>query len=325
MPLTGGIMKALDDQTTETLHLYVVPENELPRKPDYPSLFTAAIAFLCILAIIGISVFATSPAGQEVSFTLTVPGFRLAPVSKTIKATAIATGKGHTPATTATGIITFYNGAIYTQIIPTNTVLKGSDGVSVITDQEAVIPPAAQTVPPTYGHVSVLAHALMAGAAGNIQAGDINMACCVTSVIAQNPYTFTGGRDARDFTYLTAQDVKNTITPLLPTLQTSTLSILPNPQLNPHCSTVNHASPGVGKETAHATITLIETCSADSYSVQSVAHAITTYSRRFGKGTLSKVQFFIVDVAERKGVSIMLYVAGRWNPFVARTFPTTGK
>ena len=87
----------------------------------------------------------------------------------------------------------------------------------------------------------------------------------------------------------------------------------------------HNASPSVGKETASATLTLTETCSAASYSVQSVTHAITTYSRRFGKGMLSKVQFFIVDVAERKGVSITLYVVAHWNPFVARSFPSIGK
>lgn len=309
-----------DDQTIETLHLYVVPENELPRRPDYRSIFMAAAALCCILAIIGISVLSAAPAGQEVSFTLSIPGFHLAPVSKAVKTTVIATGKGHTPAATAAGIITFYNGQTYTQIIPASTILKGADGVSVITEQQAIIPPAAQTTPPTYGHASVSAHALIAGAGGNIQAGDINMPCCVTSVIVQNPYAFANGRNARDFTYLTSQDVTNTITPLLPTLQASTLSLLPHPQLNPHCSPVTHASPHVGEETASATLTLIETCSAFSYSVQTVIHAITTYSRRFGKGTLNKVQFSLVDVAERKGVEIMLYVTGRWNPFVMRRY-----
>jgi hypothetical protein len=317
-------MQILDEEPKEIIHLYVVNEDELPRKPDYPSLFIAAIASLCLLAIIGISVFSAAPE-QEVSFTVSIPGFHLAPVSKTLKTTVIATGRGHTQAIYAVGIITFYNGAIYTQIIPTGTILKGSDGVSVITEQQAIIPPAAQTTPPTYGHTNVSAHALIAGASDNIQAGDINMACCVTSVIAQNPYAFTGGRNARDFTYLTSQDVNNTATPLLPALQTQALSLLPNPRLNPRCSPVTHASPNVGKETVSATLTLIETCSADSYSVSSVSHAITIYSRRFGKGILSKVQFFIVDVTEGKGVSIMLYVVAHWNPSIAHTFPTTGK
>src|SRR5258706_5267156 len=205
----------------ETLHLYVIPEDELPRKPDYPSIIGAIFALLCILAILGISVFSAAPADHEVSFTLTIPGFHLVPIAKTINVAVPTTGKGHTPATTAGGIITFYNGAIYSQIIPVGTILKGSDGISVITAQQAVIPPAAQTTPPTYGHTNVLAQATIAGEGGNIVAGDINMACCASSLIAPNPPSLTGGTNARDFTFLTSQDMSKTISPLLPTLQSS--------------------------------------------------------------------------------------------------------
>jgi Baseplate J-like protein len=318
-------MHVLDEPPQETIHLYVLPEDQLPQKPDYPSIMVAVIAFLCLLTILGIALYSAAPAEQEVSFTLTVPGFHLAPVSKTLKTTVIATGKGHTPATVASGMITFYNGAIYTQIIPVGTILKGSDGVSVITDQQAIIPPAAQTTPPTYGHTSVAAHALVPGAEGNIHAGDINQACCVTSVLAQNPYSFTRGTDARIFTYLTKQDVHKTLSSLLPTLQAATLSFLPNPRLHSSCSTTTVSSPSIGKETASASLTIIETCQADSYSEQSVAQAITTYSTHFGKGMLTSVQFFVVGSTEKKGVILTLYVVGRWTPFFPRRFPTTGK
>jgi hypothetical protein len=318
-------MSVVDEEPQETIHLFVVHEDELPRIPDYPAFISASVALLCLLAIVGISLFSAASADQEVVLTLTVPGFHLAPVSQTVKTTVMATGKGHTPATAATGMITFYNGAIYTQIIPVGTKLTGADGVSVLTDEQAVIPPAAQTIPPTYGHITVTAHSLVAGASGNIQAGDINMACCVTSVIAQNPYNFTGGRNARDFTYLTKQDVISTITALLPTLQSQTLSLLPAPHLNPSCSTTTSSSPSVGRETPSARLTAVETCTADSYRVTSVAHAITTYSKRFGKGTLTHVQAFVVGVTAKKGVSITLYVVGRWHPFVMRRFPGTGK
>ncbi len=318
-------MRVVDEQPMETLHLYVIPEDELPRKPDYPSIIGAIFALLCILAILGISVFSAVPTAHEVSFTLTIPGFHLAPVSKTLKTTVIATGKGHTQATTATGIITFYNGLPYTQIVPTGTRLTGADGVSIITDADAVIPPVAKTTPPTDGHANVPAHALIAGVQGNISAGDINIACCATSIIAQNPYNFTGGKNARDFTYLTSQDVTQTTATLLPALQTQALSLLSNPRLNPHCSTVTHSEPTAGKETTSALLTIIETCKADSYSEKSLIHTITTYSKQFGKGTLTHAQFFLVSVTEKKGVEISLYVVGQWHPFVMRSFPSTGK
>src|SRR6266567_1340592 len=163
-------MRVLDEHRTETLHLYVIPEDQLPHKPDYPSLLLAFLGLLCILSILGISIFSAVP-DHEVSFTITIQGFHLAPVSRTLKTIAIATGKGHAPATTATGMITFYNGLPSTQIIPEGIRLTGSDGVSVLTDAQAVIPPAAQTHPPTYGHTDVVAHSVIAGAIGNIQAG----------------------------------------------------------------------------------------------------------------------------------------------------------
>jgi len=304
-------MRVLNEEPMQTLHLFVVPEDQWPRKSDYPSIALATIAFLCIFAILGISVFSKAPE-NEVSFTISVPTFRLPAVSKTLKTTVTATGKGRRPATIAGGMITFYNGAIYSQIIPVGTILKGSDGVAVITTQQAVIPPAAQTTPPTYGHTNVLAQATIAGEGGNIVAGDINMACCASSVIAQNPYSFTGGTNARDFTFLTSQDMSKTISPLLPTLQSSVLSNLPAPQLNPSCSTKSTSEPAVGKETKTARVAIVETCSAMTYSVPLVVHTISTYTHRFGKGTLTHIEFFQVDT--RKG-AVVLYVTGRWMPF----------
>src|SRR5258708_38442470 len=98
----GGVMRVVDEQTTETLHLYVIPEDQLPKKPDYPSLLIASVAFLCLLAILGISVFSAAPVAQEVSFTISIQAFHRAPVAKTVITTVITTGKGNTPATNAT-------------------------------------------------------------------------------------------------------------------------------------------------------------------------------------------------------------------------------
>lgn len=312
-------MRVVNQEPMETLHLYVVPEDQLPPKRDYFALCMVIFYSLFLIGIIALSLFAPSP-NHEVSFSLAIQGYTLAPVSKAVEVTAIATGRQHISAITATGTITFYNGAIYTQIIPFGTVLKGSDGVAVVTDEQAVIPPAAQTTPPTYGQVRVSAHALLSGEAGNIQAGDINMACCVTSVIAQNPSTFRGGRNSRDFTYVTQKDITHAQAPLLPTLQAQTLSLLSHPQLNPICTTVTTSTPSIGKEAISALLTLIETCKAFSYNIASVKDAVSTHSRNFGTGTLTNVQFSVVGVTEKKGVVIMLYVTASWNPNVVRHF-----
>jgi hypothetical protein len=318
-------MRVVDERSKETIHLYVVPEDQLPRTPEYPSIIAAICACLCILAIVGMSVFSAAPEDHTVAFTLTIPGFTLAPVQTTVKTTVLATGKGHAAATPATGLITFYNGLPYTQIIPVGTKLSGADGVSVLTDEQAVIPPAAQTHPPTYGHTTVPAHSFMAGASGNIQAGDINETCCATSIIAQNPYAFSGGINARDFTYLTTHDVTRTTGPLLPTLQTRALSLLPAPRVHPSCATATTSEPAVGKEIQSALLTIVETCTADSYRITSVAHAITTYSTRFGTGTLTHAQVVVVGASQRKGVILTLYVVAQWHPLVVRRFPGTEK
>jgi hypothetical protein len=308
-------MRVVDEEPLETLHLYVVPEDQLPPKRDYLAIFTVIFCLLVLIGILAISVLAPPP-DHEVSFSLVIHGYMLAPISRTIKVNTIATGKQYVPATTATGTITFYNDAIYAQIIPSDTVLKGSDGIQVVTDEQAVIPPAAQTTPPTYGQVSVAAHARISGKAGNIQAGDINEACCVTSVIAQNTL-FHGGRNAYTYTYLSDQDVKKTAAPLLPKLQAQTLSTLPHPQLNPTCTTVTTSIPGVGKETVNAVLSITETCQAWSYSVSSAKDAISLYSKRFGTGTLAHVQFSVVGV---KAAVITLFVTAQWNPVIVRHF-----
>jgi baseplate J-like protein len=307
-------MRVVDEEPMETLHLYVVPEDQLPPKRDYLAIFMVIFSTIILVCILAITLLAPSPE-HEVAFSLAIQGYALAPVSRTIKVTAIATGKQYVPATTATGTITFYNGAIYPQIIPLDTVLTGGDGIRVVTDEQAVIPPAAQTTPPAYGQVSVSAHALITGKAGNIQAGDINEACCVTSVIAQNA-SFHGGRDAYTYTYLSGQDIEHTAVPLLPALQAQTLATLRNPKLNPTCTTVTTSIPGVGKKTVKAVLSITETCKALSYSVSSAKDSIYRYSRKhFGTGTLTHVQFSIVGV---KNMVITLFVTAQWNPVIVR-------
>ena len=311
----------VDEQPMETLHLYVVPEVPNPRR-DYLSIFITILCSLIVIGIIALSVFSPTP-DHSVEFTITVQGFALPPVTKTTTVTATATVKGHNDATFATGILTFYNGALYTQIIPLGTILIGSDGVSVITDAQTVIPPAAQTTPPTYGYTSVPAHSLKGGTAGNIQARDINLACCVTSVIAQNHFAFTGGRNARNFTYLTKQDVTHTITALLPTLHSQALSLFPSsPILNPTCTTATATTPRVGKETKSAMLTIVETCKAFSYSISIAQFAIVTYNKRFGSGVLAHIQFVVVGISATK---IMLYVTAQWKPIFVSRFPNIGK
>ncbi|HLI06170.1 MAG TPA: baseplate J/gp47 family protein [Ktedonobacteraceae bacterium] len=305
---------ARDEEQLETVHLFVVPENELPPKPDYAGTAIAVVCSLVLVGIIGLILF--SPKTQpQVSFTTTIAGYYLAPVSKSTTLTVHATGKGHIAATYATGRITFYNGQTYTQIIPVGTVLTGADGVEVITDTLAVIPPAAVTFPPTYGQVSVPAHALVAGVRGNIQSGDINEACCVTSVIVQNPFPFTGGMNARDFTYLTSQDVSYAVSDNVQTLELQTQALFTTKiVLEPACKTIHTVRPAIGSETQTVRLTLKSVCTAISYSRALAKNRIEEAGKQFGQ--LSNIQFSVVGI-NRKGVPrLTIYVTAVVKPIV---------
>lgn len=202
------------------------------------------------------------------------------------------------------------------QLIPAGTILKGRNSVSVITDAQAIIPPAAQTTPPTYGQTSVAAHALVAGTTGNIAAGDINELCCVTSVIAQNPYPFTGGRDARDYTYLTQQDVSQAIAENVTTLEAAAQAHFASPiVLEPHCSTTSKIYPAVGQEAATVRLTLKAVCTGISYSRTLAKNQITKAGMQYGQ--LTSVQFAIVGIMHKQGaIMLRVYVTAVVRPIV---------
>src|SRR5712692_6223871 len=138
----------------------------------------------------------------------------LAPLTLSQSTTVPATGKRQQSATRASGTITFYNGLLTSQTIAAGTILTGSDGVQIVTDQPATIPAAN---PPLEGQIIIPAHALLAGGEGNIPAYDINTACCAPSVVAKNTKAFTGGTEARNFLEVRREDINNAVTMLLVT------------------------------------------------------------------------------------------------------------
>lgn len=322
------------NEPEDTLHVYVEEDRIIfvreppetidsnpPPPQDHRSLLIAALFTLLLVVIMLATALAPSPDTSK-AFPVTVQGFTLAPVHQSVTVTAQATGKGVIAPTTARGSITFYNGQPYTQIIPTGTILKGQDGIAVITDAAAPIPPVIETIPPTDGQVAVQAHALVPGASGNIVAGDINEPCCVTSVIAQNPSAFTGGRDGQHFTYVTKQDVYHTITPLLSTLEAKTPQLFASLALAPTCTPIVSAMPPVGQKAATVRVTATVSCTAVSYDPQSVQNAIAAYSSHLGPGTWSNLAYQVIAVSKHQ--QITLYVTGNRHPIMARRI-WTGK
>ncbi len=118
-----------------------------------------------------------------------------------------ATGHNAHPALAARGSLTFFNSLSNEQTVASGTIFT-VNGVQIENDALANIPAANL---PTTGFVSVGAHALTTGAAGNIGAGVLNRACCGTGIVVRND-TFSGGQDAVNYTFLQQSDVNNAFT-----------------------------------------------------------------------------------------------------------------
>jgi Baseplate J-like protein len=257
-----------------------------PPSQNPPSqLFTAAAVFFCLIIPISSILFQLSLVFNPPIATVTIIpnvqtftlkstlhlGRLLHPITLSQSQKVPTTGKGHQDATKAAGTITFYNGQFTSQTIQAGTVLSGPDGVQIITDQDALIPAGN---PPSYGQVTISAHAVQAGKTGNIPAYDINSACCLASVLAKNPENFTGGQDARDFQTVAKTDISNVATPLKTTLAQSTQGALQG-QLKEGeeivtlpCSPTVAADHQAGDEATKVTVTVSETCSAAAYNSQ---------------------------------------------------------
>jgi len=193
-----------------------------------------------------------------------IPGRRLSSLTLSQQETVPSTGVGHQPARAAMGRITFYNASPATQTILAGTLLTTSAGVQVMTEQDAVIPAVAY---PILGQVTVPAHAVLAGPAGNIGAGEIYGPCCRLNVSAVNA-AFGGGQTARSYPIVSTQDLQGVATSLVQSLSHSVQSALatqvqPGETLitpvpcQPKVTSDHHA----GDEAAQVQITVDETCS----------------------------------------------------------------
>ena len=207
-----------------------------------------------------------------------IPGRLLSSLTLSGQRTVATTGVGHQDAAAARGSVTFYNAALFEQTIPAGTLLVGSDGVQVVTEQDAVLPAALY---PTFGQATVAAHAVQVGPGGNIRAGDIYGPCCRLNVSAVNS-SFSGGQNARTYPMVTRTDVDGTVSALTATLAQSVQAafaaqvrpdetlITPVPCI-PHVSTNHH----VGDEATQVTVLVQETCTGETYETQAVQTQVT--------------------------------------------------
>jgi VCBS repeat-containing protein len=205
-----------------------------------------------------------------------VQGRVLPALTVTQSLTVPATGRGHQDAKAATGIVTLYNGLSTVQSVAIGTILTGQNGISVVTNEAAIIPPAN---PPSLGETSVTAHALQTGSSGNIQARDINIMLS-TGLFAKNTAPFSGGQNERDFSYVTQGDIQQAMSVLTPHLLQSEQAAL-SAQLQPGetLAAPTCTTPGAlsnrqsGDEATEVKVTVSETCMAAVYNPQSLQKA----------------------------------------------------
>lgn len=260
------------------------------------------------------------PAGHTDPTTNTLAGRMLSTLTMSQQQSVPTTGIVHQAAQAAHGVVTFYNAAPYAQTIAAGTLLTGTDGVSVVTEQDALIP---ASVMPTEGQVTIAAHATLTGPQGNIGAGAIYGACCRLNVFVANG-TFTGGQNAQTYQTVTPQDVQGVVTHLTPTLLQSVQAALQT-QVHPTetlllpltCTQQVTASPTVGMQAATVSVTVNETCTGIAYQTQdftmlATQHATHEAGKQFGTGyTTTGVQTSITQVTPEAHGITDLHVTSR--------------
>lgn len=199
--------------------------------------------------------------------------YSLPAVTLTQSQTVQSSGHGHISATQAKGLVTFYNASTQQQVIDAGTLLVGKDGEQIITDQAAYIPAGTLT---TNGVVSVWAHAVDYGSAGNIPADDVYGACCRLLVQAVNS-PFSGGHNAKDYPMVTKADITTATSNLLSQVQQS-LQVHLSPGetlLTPvPCTTHTTSNHRAGDEAAQVTVTVNQFCSPSAYRPRDVQSSL---------------------------------------------------
>jgi hypothetical protein len=220
-----------------------------------------------------------TPDVKTVSMTATVSvgvgadieGRILPPLTLSQEQTVPTTGRGHQDARPATGTLIYFNGVFTPQTVDAGTVYTGADEVQVATDATVTIPAATPGNPPQFGQATVMAHAIRAGAVGNIRAGDIAV---TGSALQVSNSPFQGGQDARDFTLVTKADIDRPAAMLKAQVTQSMQAALgqqlvPGEQLQKApCAPAIAADPAIGQEANNVRVTVSETCSGFAYNSQ---------------------------------------------------------
>jgi hypothetical protein len=192
-----------------------------------------------------------------------------------------------------------------------------------------VIPAALATTPPTYGQVTVSAHAKDPGPQGNIPVHDIHQACCSPSVLAQNTTAFHGGQHERDYTVVTREDIDHGVATLTTTLIQSehtafaTQLMAPEALVTPLCTRNVTADHQTGAEAEVVTVTVSEQCTAIAYDAaalleqatrmltRELAQRVGTHYHLVGTVRVSVLHARIID-QKHVVTRLSVRIEGRW-------------
>jgi hypothetical protein len=200
------------------------------------------------------------------------------------------TGVQYTPATAASGAVVFYNEAPYSLAVGAGTVLTGGDGVQVVTEVSATVPPG--NPPVSYGiSASIPVRAVRAGAQGNIAAHDLKGPCCLAGIAVDNAAALSGGRDPQPYSVVSAQDIARIQNALAPALtQSAAASVEAQLRANeravgsPQCAPTALASPPLGSRAGQVTVSVTVTCRGEAYDLAaSLEKARALYAGQFAK------------------------------------------
>jgi hypothetical protein len=298
IPLTDEV------QEQEELSLDTQPEPVLTgtRRRVKPSLILVPLVLLVILAagaatylfVLPLEATATvtiTPQAQslqkDVTFTIAsnpkvgqVRGRQLEAISLTKTKTVPATGHASNPATRATGIITFYNADSQAHTIPIGVTFTAPDGATIVTDSAVTVQAA---VLPEVGIAITAAHVIQAGSNGNIAAHTIYTRCCGSEFItATNTSAFTGGQDARSYSFIESSDIQNAATDLLASLTPQATAALQKQArtseqlVTPLCSPRTQESAEPGAAAPDVTVSVTQSCKALAYSLDSLDQVATS-------------------------------------------------
>lgn len=205
-----------EQEQMETIHLYVVREEEQPPRPP---LLPLALSLLLLVTVVVVGVLAPSTQ-PETRTTIRVPAVLLPLKTFSASVNVIPTGIKTYPATTAHGILTITNGSILAEELPQGIILTGKDGVEVVTDAAVFVPAGSAA---GYGVATISAHAAIAGTSGNIAVLDID-SVAGTALYIRNLRPFTDGAESYAVRVMTAQDRQKALAHARVTLLRQTLS-----------------------------------------------------------------------------------------------------